>query len=431
MYFDRSLLYGLGEEVKLLTREENENISSEFSRDLNLTYEWFNTHFTQTVCETFCEFWGESAEVKLISVSENTNLLAQREEFFVTQIRLNKELSVFIRLSKPLVKNLLENILGPNGKTFNIEKITDLEAKILTGFDDFLYKNLSQNIKQGADLPENNRNYNECNLTFFLRVNQVTLGKIVIKIPVVAIRPERLVLNEEVFSISDFKKQCAEVNLSVGHTRMRLNELKHLEIGDLVVLEYSKSSKMLLKYKDFTKEIKVAPNPYIMIEGDFDDNGQNPKGENMPGSDIYNMWDTIQVDINAEFEKVKLTLGELKQISEGLVIDIGSVYDNKIDLKVEDKIVASGELVIINDRYGVKINEIFTEEKDQASQNAEFSETDNNYEDEEVDEDEQMAGEMFEEEHQQAQENPPQEPEDSNEEEDFDYSDFDVDEEDI
>ena len=129
-------------------------------------------------------------------------------------------------------------------------------------------------------------------------------------------------------------------------------------------------------------------------------------------------------------KKVKLTLGELKQISEGLVIDIGSVYDNKIDLKVEDKIVASGELVIINDRYGVKINEIFTEEKDQASQNAESSTTDD-YAEEEIDEDEQMAGEMFAEEHQPQEHNTQEEPEDSNEEEDFDYSDFDVDDEDI
>ena len=420
----------IGEDIKLLTREETQDISSEFSKDLNLTYEWFNSHFAQTVCDTFCEFWDENAEVKLMSISENTNILAQREEFFVTQIRLNKELSVFIRLSKSLVKNLLENILGPNGKNFNIEKITDLEAKILTGFDDFLYKNLSENIKQGNELPENNNNYNECNLTFFLRTDKKTLGKIVIKIPVVAIAPEKLSQGEENFSITDFKNQSAEVNLNVGHTRLRLSELKQLEIGDLVVLEHSKSSKMLIKYQDFSKEIKVAPHPEIMIDGDFDYSGQNPKGENMPGSDIYNMWDTIQVDINAEFEKVKLTLGELKQISEGLVVDIGSVYDNKIDLKVEDKIVASGELVIINDRYGVKINEIFTEEKDEASKNAEPDTGD--YEDETQQEfpvEEEMLNEQ--QEHQELQEQPVQQTEELNEEENFDYSDFDVDDEDI
>ena len=148
----------------------------------------------------------------------------------------------------------------------------------------------------------------------------------------------------------------------------------------------------------------------------------------MPGSDMYNMWDTIQVEINAEFEKVKLTLGELKQISEGLVVDIGSVYDNKIDLKVEDKIVASGELIIINDRYGVKINQIFTEEKNQASQNAQI--LDDLY----PQEPQQMPQQSYEQEVPQPQQEEPPLVQDENSEvneEDFDYSDFDVDEDDL
>ena len=147
----------------------------------------------------------------------------------------------------------------------------------------------------------------------------------------------------------------------------------------------------------------------------------------MPGSDIYNMWDSIQVDINAEFEKVKLTLGELKQISEGLVVDIGSVYDNKIDLKVEDKIVASGELIIINDRYGVKINQIFTEEKESASANAQQAENQNLEEEIQQQLEEPEEGPEQEE---FLQEEQPQGQEEINEE-DFDYSDFDVDDEDI
>ena len=147
----------------------------------------------------------------------------------------------------------------------------------------------------------------------------------------------------------------------------------------------------------------------------------------MTGSDMYNMWDTIQVEINAEFEEVKLTLGELKQISEGLVIDIGSVYDNKIDLKVEDKIVASGELIIINDRYGVKINKIFTEEKNQASQNAQHSE------EQYYEEPAQVVQETPQPNPQQSYEEQPLLQNDNSEvnEEDFDYSDFDVDEDDL
>lgn len=409
-------------------REESENLTSEFSNLLNYTFDWFDSNFTHIVADSFCEFWGAQADVKLMSISENTNILAEREEFFVTQIRLNRELSVFVRLSKPMVRALLEKVLGPNGKTFNIEKITDLEAKILTGFDDFLYQNFCNLIKTADTLPENNNNFNECNLTFFLKVNDFTLGKIVIKIPVVAIAPQPIEQQEKTFDITDFLTSQAQVNINAGHTRIRLNELKHLENGDIVVLEHSKSSQMTLTYKDYSTQMRVVPNPSIMMDYDTsEENLSNPKGDKtMTGSDMYNMWDTIQVDINAEFEKVKLTLGELKQISEGLVVDIGSVYDNKIDLRVEDKIVASGELIIINDRYGVKINQIFTEEKNQASQNAQLSD-EHLVEDTYIEDEIQTApAEAY------AQQQELTASDDSEvNEEDFDYSDFDIDEDDL
>lgn len=413
--------------------QEEEYITSEFSNNLNRTYEWFDSRFTNIVAASFAEYWGAQPEIKLMSVSENTNILAERDEFFVTQIRLNRELSVFIRLSKKLVKALLENILGTNGKTFNIDKLTDLEAKILTGFDDFLYQNFCEMVKSGDDLPDMNNNYNECNLTFFVRVNKVTLGRIVIKIPVIAIEPHELEkAEEESFTISDFESCSAKVRISVGTTKIRLNDLKNLEKDDIVVLENSKSSLMTIKYENHSVKFRVVPNPDIMAdyENNFEESPNGAKGEKtMPGSDMYNMWDTIQVEINAEFEEVKLTLGELKQISEGLVIDIGSVYDNKVDLKVEDKIVASGELIIINDRYGVKINQIFTEEKNQASQNAQHS----GQQDIEEPVQNTQTQAMPQPEAQQSYEEQPLMQNENSEvnEEDFDYSDFDVDEDDL
>ncbi len=405
-------------------REASEKNTTEFSSQLNLTYSWFDENFVKILNETFSDFWGKQSEIKLVSISENTNLLTSNEEFFVTQIRLNKELSVFIRLSKQIVKILLENVLGTNNKNFNIEKITELEAKILTGFDNFLFKNFSHLIKPKEELPKNNTNYNECNLTFFLKEGFNTLGKIVIKIPVVAINPEKITQQEETFNITNFLNSTAEVNLCVGTTKLRLNDIKSLENDDIVLLENSNAAKMQLKYNDYSCEFRVTPNPAIMVDYDnFDDNG----GKSMPNSDIYNMWDTIQVEIGAEFEKVKLTLGELKQISEGLVVDIGSVYNNKIDLKVEDKIVASGELVIINDRYGVKINEIFTDEKQEEN---DFPEPH-----QELEEDNSIEDlDNFDEENNEVDEDLEESEKDNDEEfqeENFDYSDFDVDEEDI
>ena len=258
----------------------------------------------------------------------------------------------------------------------------------------------------------------------------MTLGKIVIKIPVVAISPDSIApVEKSTFSINDFLSQKAEVKLNVGYSKLRLNDIKNIEVDDIVVLENSNSSQMTLFYENYQTMVRVKPNPAIIIDSDFDDNGDNPKGDNMTGSDMYNMWDSIQVDIGAEFEKVKLSLGELKQISEGLVVDIGSVYDNKIDLKVENKIVASGELVIINDRYGVRVSQVFTEDNEQNAPDSEIQEipeenfVPENYEQNEYEQDnyEENMPEMNYEEPQMTQEV----------EEDFDYSNFDVDDDDL
>ncbi|MCD7878904.1 MAG: FliM/FliN family flagellar motor C-terminal domain-containing protein [Candidatus Gastranaerophilales bacterium] len=111
---------------------------------------------------------------------------------------------------------------------------------------------------------------------------------------------------------------------------------------------------MSVIWNDKKAEFKITPNPSLIIS--VNNNGENEMEEEVNKSP--NMWDSILVDVIAEFDNVKLTLGELKEISEGLVIDLGSVYDNKIKLRVENQIVATGELVILNDRYGVKIESI-------------------------------------------------------------------------
>jgi formylmethanofuran dehydrogenase subunit D len=60
----------------------------------------------------------------------------------------------------------------------------------------------------------------------------------------------------------------------------------------------------------------------------------------------------------AEFETIKISLGDLKDIQEGLVVDVSSVYNNNVSLKVGEQVVAEGELVIVNDRYGVKVTKV-------------------------------------------------------------------------
>lgn len=391
--------------MDLQFEQQQNKIISSFSKQLNRTYDWFDINFTENLEIGASEFWNTDISAKLMGLFENVNLLSSQDEYFVTKIRLNKERAIFIRLSKQVVKELLEDAIGniPGKKDFNLEKITELEAKILTGFNNYLYKYFCEILLPPDELPKNTVNFNECILTFFVKNKKREIGKIIVTVPVIAIKPEKLRIRNR-FTIDDFKSCIAKLNIRVGKTRIKLNDIKQLEPGDIVVLEDSNIKRMTLLYEGKAIKFKVIPNPALIKDFDYD--GGRHMDENSENN--FNMWDNIQVDMGAEFEKVKITLGELKQMSEGLVVDIGSVYENKIDLKVENKIIASGELVIINDRYGVRIDEIYTDsdEKEPDADEAVHSR-------EEQPSDSHGANQQ------------------QNDEEDFDYSDFDVEEEDI
>ena len=178
------------------------------------------------------------------------------------------------------------------------------------------------------------------------------------------------------------------MKLILGSTTFPVADIKRLDVGDIVVFENSNSSEMTLVCNNIVQKFQVKPN--INIVEPYDNSG----GGGMEEDTNTNLWDSIQVDMAAEFDKVKVTLGELKSIEEGLIVDLCSVYDNKVTLKVGGKSVASGELVIINDRFGVRIEKV----NDSSS-----ASSDDDEQDAEIEAEEQIQGG-----------------------EDFDYSDFEV-----
>lgn len=174
---------------------------------------------------------------------------------------------------------------------------------------------------------------------------------------------------------------------------------------------------MVLKFKDYEKDINLNPNLGLVIPVDND-------GGSEEMTDNTNLWDSIEVEMDAQFDTVKITLGELKNIEEGLVVDLTSIYDNKVTLSVENKPIARGELVIVNDRYGVKIDEVIakTPKKDSPAEDAlpvAGQETQDDFSDENMDIDETQI----------PQENA--EGGENSDEDEFDYSDFELEDEDI
>ena len=323
-------------------------INSIFFDDLYKQFSWYDSVFTPAVENCSEEFFFDGLEYKLASVSTNMNILSQNETFFVTKVKINSKNDVYIRISQDAINVILDKVLGKNNKRFDLTEVSELEARIITAFNDFLYESLAPNFTI-----EPNRRYTEIlHLTYFVKSPiSDSAAKFIISVPKDILSPKEIENTSPKFSDEDFAQSPVEVNLVLGTTVFPLAEIKKLDIGDIVLFENSNSSEMTLVCENIIQKFKVKPNINIIEPYDM-------SGGNEMDTTNTNLWDSIQVDMSAEFDKVKVTLGELKSIEEGLIVDLCSVYDNKVSLKVGGKTVAAGELVIINDRFGVRIENV-------------------------------------------------------------------------
>lgn len=383
------------------------------TKELYREYSWYKNAFSSLLQEASDNFFTQNFKIEFISLSKNINCLLKNEACFVTKIKIDDEHDMFFRLTEKTIDIILEKVLGKAKNKFNINKISELEAKIITAFNSFMFDTLKPKMNQPDPKLLKRTNFDMINMTFILKnieQDSKEAGKIIVTLPLALLSPEEINPSGNTFENTDFPNSEILVNIIMGKMKFPLHDIKNLEQDDVVVFENSDIRKMTLFIQDEYLDINLNPNMDLLIPEDEEDTG----GEDMTAR---NIWDSIEVEMNAEFDAVKISLRELKNIEDGLVVDLTSLYDNNVTLKVEGKPIASGNLVIVNDRYGVKINNIIAKgqpnsatTEDSETENVEYEETENNTE---------IANNQY------------SENEGEEEEEDFDYSDFELEDENL
>lgn len=395
----------------------NQNINSTDYKELYAQYNWFADNYPAVVQQSSDEFFLEGLQFILIGISKNINTLMDKEAYFVTKVMIDKLHDMFFRTSEKAVGIILDRALGKPNSRFNLNRLTDLEAKIITSFNDYMFNSLAKFLSPAR--PELKRsNFDVVHLTFLIKdTNTNQVAKFIITLPDELLNPDVVTSQEDKFDYGDFATSIIDVAIKVGTTRFKLIDVKNIDIDDIVVFDNSDTNHMVLKFRDYEKEINLNPNLGLVIPVDND-------GGNEEMADNTNLWDSIEVEMSAQFDTVKITLGELKNIEEGLVVDLTSIYDNKVTLSVEDKPIARGELVIVNDRYGVKIDEVIAKapktevqagnsELIQQTGSDDFSDETMDMGEEEITHENTEGGEQ------------------NSEEDEFDYSDFELEDDDI
>ena len=390
------------------------------TKELCSEYSWYKNTFFPVIQEASDSFFSNNFRLEFVGLSKNINCMLDNESCFVTKVKIDEEYDIFFRLTEVAIDIILEKTLGKSKNKFNINKISEIETKIMTAFNSYMYNALRM-IVNPPNIKELKRtNFDMANLTFIIKDVESTIkkaGKVIVTIPIALLKPEKIISSAEKFANTDFPTCKIPINIIVGTTRFPLYEIKNLDIGDVVVFEDSNPEQLNFKLYGEDFIINLKPNMKLLMPQRDNTGGE----ESMAGA--KNIWDSIEVDLVAEFDAVKISLGDLKKIEDGLVMDIASLYDNKVSLKVEGTTVATGSLVIVNDRYGVKISEVVAKAHEAAATAVKSSQEEEETSEEELTNNEENYSNS------EADEENYENTEEENEEE-FDYSDFELEDED-
>lgn len=66
----------------------------------------------------------------------------------------------------------------------------------------------------------------------------------------------------------------------------------------------------------------------------------------------------IPVSISVEVGRASIKIKDLMRLSQGAVIELERLAGEPLDLLVNNTLVAQGEVVLVNDRYGIRLTQV-------------------------------------------------------------------------
>jgi flagellar motor switch protein FliN/FliY len=66
----------------------------------------------------------------------------------------------------------------------------------------------------------------------------------------------------------------------------------------------------------------------------------------------------VPLEVNVELGRTRMTIQDLLQLGPGSVIELDKVAGEPLDILVNGRLVARGEAVVVNDKFGIRITDI-------------------------------------------------------------------------
>ena len=68
----------------------------------------------------------------------------------------------------------------------------------------------------------------------------------------------------------------------------------------------------------------------------------------------------ISLNVTVELGRAKMLINDLLKLGQGSVIELSKLAGESLDILANQKPIARGEVVVVNDKYGVRLTEVIS-----------------------------------------------------------------------
>lgn len=68
----------------------------------------------------------------------------------------------------------------------------------------------------------------------------------------------------------------------------------------------------------------------------------------------------VPLDVSVEIGRCRMMIHELLQLGQGAVIELDKLAGEPLDVLINNRLIARGEAVVVNERFGVRLTEIIS-----------------------------------------------------------------------
>jgi flagellar motor switch protein FliN/FliY len=68
----------------------------------------------------------------------------------------------------------------------------------------------------------------------------------------------------------------------------------------------------------------------------------------------------IPLEITAELGRTRMIINDLLQLGQGSVIELNKLAGEPLEILVNQKLIARGEVVVVNEKFGIRLTDIIS-----------------------------------------------------------------------